>query len=173
MAYEHGVSHSVQYSNDWLNFLDTGAIARRPQSVRQGSTSARKDPTVIAMAKRYKFDPAVALNRDFKLLPVFNFQHKHIATHTTALIYVLVVPWYTCPPLTPRHSAAQLEFARDHVIGNLGTFAMCYSLTSANFVCTFGVWRQQNERYRKCCISEHDMSGSGFVIVWACTSRFC
>lgn len=29
------------------------------------------------------------------------------------------------------------------------------------------MWRQKNERFRDCCIAEHDRIGRGSVIVWA------
>ena len=62
---EHGVSQSV-IQRLWQKYLDTGAVARRRQSGRRRSTSAREDRAIVVMAKRHRFDSAVTLNREFQ-----------------------------------------------------------------------------------------------------------
>ena len=76
------------------------------------------------------------------------------------------------PPLTPRHRAARLEFARDHSHWQLRHFRHILFTDESKFCLDFHdgrrrVWRQRNERFTDCCIAEHDMFGGGSVIVWA------
>lgn len=170
VAYEHNVSQSV-IQRLWEKFLQTGAVTRRPQSGRPRSTSEREDRTIVVMAKRQRFESAVALNRDFE-----NASGVHISAQTLRNrlhdANLRARRPVVRPPLTQRHRRNRLAFAQDHVNWRLRHFRHVLFTDESKFCLDFHdgrrrVWRQRNERFSNCCITEHDKFGCGSVVVWA------
>ena len=113
VAAEHGVGQSV-IQRLWQKFLDTGSAARRPQSGRPRSTSASNDRELVIMAKRQRFQSAVALNREFQNVNSVRISAQTFRNRLSEAGLNARRPAVR-PPLTLRHRRNRLAFARDHV----------------------------------------------------------
>lgn len=170
VAQAMNVSQSV-IQRLWAKYLETGSVSRRPGSGRLRATSAQNDRAMVLMAKRRRFDSAVTLNRDFArvtnvTVSVQTYRNRLHEANLHARRPAVRVP------LTPRHRVNRLAFARDHQNWRLRQFRHILFTDESKFCLDFHdgrrrVWRQRNERFKDCCIVEHDQWGSGSVMVWA------
>ena len=75
------------------------------------------------------------------------------------------------PPLTARHRNCRLQFARRHANWGVRRIRPVLFTDESRFCLDFHdgrrrVWRQKNERFKNCCVAEHDRFGGGSVMVW-------
>ena len=75
------------------------------------------------------------------------------------------------PPLTARHRNCRLQFARRHANWGVRRIRPVLFTDESRFCLDFQdgrrrVWRQKNERFKNCCVAEHDRFGGGSVMVW-------
>jgi hypothetical protein len=125
---------------------------------------------MVVMAKRRRFDSAVSLNRDFARATNVNISvqtYRNILQEANLRARRPAVR----VPLTPRHRVNRLAFARYHQNLRLRQFRHILFTGESKFCLDFHdgrrrVWRQRNERFRDCCIVEHDQWGSGSAMVW-------
>ncbi len=169
VARAHNVSQSV-IQRLWARYQETGSAVRRPGSGRLRATSARNDRAMVVMAKRRRFDSAVTLNRDFSRVTNVNvsvqtFRNRLHEANLHARRPAVRVP------LTAGHRQNRLAFARDHHLWRLRQYRHILFTDESKFCLDFNdgrrrVWRQRNDRFRDCCVAEHDRWGSGSVTVW-------
>jgi len=170
VAAEFNVSQSV-IGRLWQLYLDTGDVLRRPGQGRSRVTTDAQDRRLSLMARRRRFDSAVTLNRDFEL--TYNYR---ISVQTVRNRLHDANLWarrpVVKPPLTPHHRRCRLVFAQNHVPFGRQRLRNILYTDESKFNLDFHdgrrrVWRQRNERFRDCCVAEHDRFGGGSVLVWA------
>ena len=75
------------------------------------------------------------------------------------------------PALTARHRNCRLQFARRHANWGVRRIRPLLFTDESRFCLDFHdgrrrVWRQKKERFKNCCVAEHDRFGGGSVMVW-------
>ena len=167
-AYFH-VSQSV-ISRLWNSYRQTGTAARRPKSGRPKKTTRAEDRRIVLSAKRQRFVSAVTLNRQFERTSGVRISDQTLRLRLHAAGLHARRPAIR-PRLTAEHRRIRLEFARDHVGWRRQRVRNVLFTDESKFCLDFNdgrrrVWRQKNERYRDCCVAEHDRFGGGAVMVW-------
>ena len=76
------------------------------------------------------------------------------------------------PPLSREHRRRRLQFSRNHSNMQLRHLRPILFTDESKFCVDFhdgrrNVWREKNERYRDCCVVEHNRFGGGSVMAWA------
>lgn len=76
------------------------------------------------------------------------------------------------PPLTVERRNRRLQFAQDLVNWDHHYIQGVLWTDESRFCLDFNdgsrrVWRKKNERFKDCCVAEHDRFGGGSVMVWA------
>ena len=170
VAHSFHVSQSV-ISRLWNSYLGTGNAGRKPGSGRPKKTTAIEDRRIVTLAKRRRFESASTLNRQFERasgvrISTQTFRNRlHVGKLNARRPVVR-------PPLTAEHRRRRLEFAREHVGWGRQRLRRILFTDESKFCLDFHdgrrrVWRQKNERYRDCCVAEHDRFGGGSVLAWA------
>jgi len=164
-----GVSHSV-IGRLWDKFQNTGTVKRRPQTGRPKKTTAPQDREITLMAKRNRLSSASELNREFRnatgiQISTQTFRNRLHKSHLHAQRPAIR------PPLRPHHRQHRLTFSRDYVDIPVEDLRPILFTDESRFCLDFHdgrrrVWRQKNERFKDCCVVEHDRFGGGSIMVW-------
>ena len=170
VATEFNVNQSV-IGRLWQLHLDTGDVQRRPGQGRLRVTTDAQDRRLSLMARRRRFDFAVTLGRDFEQTYGYRISAQTVRNRLHAANLRARRP-VVRPPLTPRHRRCRLVFARDYTPFGRQRLRNVLWTDESKFNLDFNdgrrrVWRQRNERFRDCCVVEHDRFGGGSVLVWA------
>ena len=146
-------------------------MQRRSGQGRPRVTTDSQDRRLSFMARRRRFDSAVTLNRDFEQTHGYRISIQTVRNrlHDADL-------WARRPDvrphLTPHHWRCRLVFSRKHLQFGRQRLRNILWTDESKFNLDFNdvcrrVWRQTNERFRDCCVAEHDRFGVGSVLVWA------
>ena len=100
------------------------------------------------------------------------FLLKHSVIDSVKPVKTLDVLLFPPPPFTLRHRRNRLAFAPDHVNWQRRHYRHVLFTDESKFCLDHHdgrkrVWRQRNERFKDCCVAEHDQFGGGSVLVWA------
>lgn len=155
----------------WQLYQETGDVQRRPGQGRPRKTTAAQDRQLTLLAKRGRFDSAKTLNRDFERASGVRISIQTVRNRLHAANLHARRPAVR-PPLTPHHRRCRLDFAREHVGITRDRLRSILFTDESKFNLDFHdgrrrVWRQKNERFRDCCVAEHDRFGGGSILVWA------
>lgn len=170
VAAQFNVSRNA-IGNLWRLYLDTGDVQRRPGQGRPRVTTEAQDRQITLGARRRRFDSAITLRNDFERTHGVRISTQTVRNRLHAANLHARRP-VVRPPLTPQHRRCRLEFARQHVIIGRRHLNSIMFTDESKFNLDFHdgrrrVWRQKNERFRDCCVTEHDRFGGGSVLVWA------
>ena len=170
VATEFNVNQSV-IGKLWQLYLDTGDVQLRPGQGHLRVTTDAQDRRLSLMAQRQRFDSAVTLGRDFEQTYGYRISAQTVRNRLHAANLRARRP-VVRPHLTPRHRRCRLVFARDHTPFGRQRLRNVLWTDESEFNLDFNdghrrVWRQRNERFRDCCVVEHDPFGGGSVLVRA------
>lgn len=169
VARQFNVSHTV-VGRIWQRYLDTGSVVERPRSGRPRKTTDRQDRYIINIAKRARFESAKSLNANFRNASNVVISEQTVRNRLHSANIRARKPAVRVP-LTVEHRRRRLDFAREYQNVPLATLRSTLFTDESKFCVDFNdgrrfVWRQKNERYRDCCIAEHDRWGGPSVLVW-------
>jgi len=167
---QFNVSHTV-IGRLWTRYQETNSVQRRPKSGRPKSTTAHQDRQLTLLAKRNRLKSGVTLNREFRAASGVQISVQTVRNRLHASGLHAKRPAVR-PPLTAHHRYCRLQFARLHVNWGLPRIRPVLFTDESRFCLDFNdgrrrVWRQKNERFKDCCVAEHDRFGGGSVMVWA------
>ncbi len=163
------VSHTV-VGRVWQRYLDTGTVEERHRNGRPKKTTDVDDRYIVNIAKRSRFDSAKTLNGHFRQASGVRICEQTLRNRLHAANLHARRP-AVCPPLTPEHRRLRLEFGREHQNIPLARIRSVLFTDESKFCVDFNdgrrrVWRQRNERFRDCCVLQHDRFGGPSVLVW-------
>lgn len=163
------VSHTV-VGRVWQRYLDTGSVAERPRNGRPRKTTHIDDRYIVSIAKRQRFESAKSLNANFRHASGVHICEQTLRNRLHAANIHARRPAVR-PPLTPEHRRLRLQFALEHQNIRLPRLRSVLFTDESKFCVDFNdgrkrVWRQKNERFRDCCVKEHDRFGGPSVLVW-------
>ena len=169
VGHQFNVSHTV-VGRVWQRYLDTGSVDERAGRGRPRKTTDRDDRYIVNMAKRRRFESAKTLNADFLDASGVHICEQTVRNRLHAANIRARRPAVR-PPLTPEHRRLRLTFSQDHRNIPLARLRSVLFTDESKFCVDFNdgrrrVWRQKNERFRDCCIQEHDRFGGPSVLVW-------
>lgn len=166
---QFNASHTV-VGRIWQRYMDTGSVVERPRIGRPRKTTGRDDSYIVNLAKRRRFESANTLNGQFLEASGVRVCEQ---TLRNRLYVANIHAWRPAirPPLTPQHRGHRLTFAQNHQNIPLPRLRSILFTDESKFCVDFNdgrrrVWRQKNERFRDCCIAEHDRFGGPSVLVW-------
>ena len=165
---QFNVSHTV-IGRLWTRYQQTNSVQRRPKSGRPKSMTAHQDRRIALLAKRYRMSSAVTLNRvSCSIRSWISTQTVRNRLHASGLHARKPA---VRPPLTARHRNCRLQFARRHANWGVRRIRPILFTDESRFCLDFHdgrrrVWRQKNERFKNCCVAEHDRFGGGSVMAW-------
>ena len=155
----------------WLVMCGRGtSVDERAGRGRQRKTTDRDNRYIVNMAKHRRFESAKTLNADFRDASRVNICEQTVRNRLYAANIRARRP-AVLPPLTPEHRRLRLTFSQDHLNIPLARLRSVLLTDESKFCVDFNdgrrlVWRQKNERFRDCCIQEHDRFGGPSVRVW-------
>lgn len=163
------VSHSV-ISRLLARFQQTNSVKQRQKSGRPRKTTVRQDRQIVLLAKRNRMSSAVSLNRDVRTATGVRMSVQTVRNRLHASGLHARKPAVR-PPLTADHRNRRLQFGRDHVNWRVRNLRPVLFTDESRFCLDFNdgrrrVWRQKNERFKNCCVAEHDRFGGGSIMVW-------
>ncbi|XP_062611745.1 uncharacterized protein LOC134273568 [Saccostrea cucullata] len=152
-------------------YEETKSVKRRPKSGRPKSTTVRQDRQISLLAKRNRMPSAVSLNRELSAATGIRMSTQALRNRLHDVGLHARRPAVR-PPLTVEHRNRRLQFAQDHINWYHHHIQGVLWTDESRFCLDFNdgrrrVWRKKNERYKDCCITEHDRFGCGSVMVWA------
>lgn len=170
VAAQFNVSQSV-IGRLWLLYQQTGDVNRRPGQGRKRATTAAQDRYLTLSARRRRFEPAKVFRNDLERQQGVRVSVQTVRNRLHAANLRARRPAVR-PPLTPHHRMCRLRFAHNHVRLGRRRLRNILFTDESKFNLDFNdgrrrVWRQKNERFRDCCVAEHDRFGGGSVLVWA------
>ena len=129
-----------------------------------------KTRQIALLAKRNRMSSAVTLNREFRAASGVRISTQTVRNRLHASCLHARKP-VVRPPLTARHRNCRLQFARRHSNWGVRRIRPVLFTDESRFCLDFHdgrrrVWRQKNERFKNCCVTEHDRFGGGSVMVW-------
>ena len=166
---QFNVSHTV-VGRVWQSYLDTGSVSERGGRGRPRKTTDSDDRYIVNIAKRRRFESAKALNADFLDASGVRICEQTVRNRLHAANIRARKPAVR-PPLTPEHRRLRLDFFPGHRNIPLARLRSLLFTDESKFCVDFNdgrrrVWRQKNERFRDCCVLEHDRYGGPSVLVW-------
>ena len=169
VAVQFNVSQSV-IGRLWQRYLQTHDVHRRPGQGRPRKTTAAQDRRLSTLAKRQRFQPAKSLRNNFEQATGIRLSTQTVRNRLHAANLQAYRPAVR-PPLTARHRRNRLLFARQHVMWTRARYRNVLFTDESKFNLMYHdgrrrVWRQRNERFKDCCVSEHNRFGGGSVLVW-------
>ena len=165
---QFNVSHTV-VGRVWQRYLDTGSVVQRGGRGRPRKTTDRDDRYIVNIAKRRRFESAKALNADFRDASGVRICEQTVRNRLHAANIRARKPAVR-PPLTPEHRRLRLDFSQEHRNIPLARLRSVLFTDESKFCVDFNddrrrMWRQKNERFRDCCVLEHDRFGGPSVFV--------
>ena len=126
--------------------------------------------TLLHIAKRRRFESAKALNPDFRGASGVRICEQTVRNRLHAANIRALKP-AARPPLTPEHRRLRLDFSQEHRNIPLARLSSILFTDESKFCVDLNdgrrrVWRQKSERFRDCCVLEHDRFGGLSVLVW-------
>ena len=128
-----------------------------------------QDRRITLLAKRNRMSSAVTLNRDLRAASGVRISTQTVRNRFHASGLHARKPAVR-PPLTARHRNCCLQFAGRHANWGVRRIRPVLFTDESRFCLNFHdgrrrVWRQKNERFKNCCVAEHDRFGGGSVMV--------
>lgn len=151
-------------------FNRTGRVDDLPRSGRPRVTSAVDDRYIRLSSLRSRFTPATTLRNEFyrhsgNNISVYTVRRRLRQAGLRARRPLIAVP------LRDEHRQARHLWANQHLNWNRAQWNSVLFSDESRFNVDFAdrrqrVYRRRNERWSRCCISEHDRFGGGSVCVW-------
>jgi transposase len=155
----------------WTRYQQIHSVRRRPKSGQSRSTTAHQDRQITLLAKRNRISSAVTLNRDFHAVSGVQISTETFRNRLHASGLHAKRPAVR-PPLTAQHRNRRLQFARLRDNWGMPRIRPILFTDESHFCLDFNdgrrrVWQQKNERFKNCCIVEHDRFKGGSVLTSA------
>lgn len=151
-------------------FRQTGNVKDRPRSGRPRITTPREDRYVVTSSRRHRFMPARKLVNQLRAatgtrISVYTARNRLRAARLRARRP------YVGIPLTARHRAARLNWARQHLGWTRRRWNRIVFTDESKFNLQgadgrIRVWRRKGERLDPANVIQRDRYGGGSVMVW-------
>ncbi|XP_052772677.1 uncharacterized protein LOC128211697 [Mya arenaria] len=166
---QFNVSHFV-VGRVWQRYLDIGSVVELAGRGRPRKTTDRDDRYIVNMAKRWRFESAKTLNANFRVASGIRISEQTVRNRLHAANIRTRRPAVR-PPLKPGQRRLRWAFSQDHHNIPLVRLRSVLFTDESKFRVAFHdgrrrVWRQKNERFKDCCIQEHDRFGCPSELVW-------
>ena len=155
-------------------FQATGSVNDAPRSGRSRSLTNADDQYIRLSALRDRFQPATLITSDINRTRNRNVTAQTVRNHLHQSGLHARRPVIDVQ-LTHNHRRLRLQWTGTHQRWNMAQWRTVLFSDESRFSLDFAdrrrrVWRRRNERYVRCCITEHDRYGGGSVMVWGAVS---
>ena len=145
----------------WQFYQGTGDVVQRQG--RRRKTTEVHDRHLVVLATRRHLESAWSLHSDFQCATGVQISTQTIRNRLHAANLYSRKPAVR-QPLAPWHWRCRLQFAHQHADGRRYRFRHILYTDKSKFYLDFHdgrrrVWRQKNERFRDCCVDEHNRFG--------------
>ncbi len=166
----HFLVHECTIGRLKRRFLETGAVADRPRSGRPRKTTPREDRFIVTSSRRNRFMSSRQLLQRVRATTGTRISDTTVRNRLRSARLRGRRP-YVGVPLTLRHRAERLAWARTHLRWTRQRWNEVVFTDESRFNLQFAdgrkrVWRRKGERNDPANVIQRDRYGGGSVMIW-------